>query len=643
MSFLPLCRRNFLKFLGSLLLALIFSPTLVSAALAPSEVAVLAVEPDANSMRVAEHYLKARAIPAENLLLLKKAYPEDVSRDVWEKEIRPEIRRWLAVHPNVKCVVCAWSVPLRIDAPSFDLPRQKEQREFYEKQADAFREEIVRALKFAGSEVAPTDESRAATESLPDLNALDRTGWLTLLQKTVNDAKGRIQGLPEAERKAEIQKLDRIFQPCLGVEAIQMALILQVQKKAGVKPETLLKIIKIAQALEQHLVDLNFKADSQQRDEEMLKTIKILNGPFAAMTYARESRNRLDRNESRSSFDGELALIYETEAYPLVGWTPNLLAYQYGMPPKIRISMEPKSPIPAPAGLMEDPNAPASDETTEALPAPPLGQQVFMEPPELDVESDPEETEEISMKVERTRPEKAESGGGFKVPEPRRRVLMVARLEGPSVETVLRRIDEGIAAEEKGLEGAVYLDARTTRPLQATRGSYAKMEQSINDLAIRLQRFTNLNVKINTEDALFAKEACSDPCALYCGWYSVRNFQDLFTFVPGAVAYHVASFEAESLKTGPFWCPNLLEHGAAATCGPTFEPYLAAFPEPDEFYSLVLTGQFSMIECYCFTNPFNSWAMTYVGDPLYAPFRKNPKLQMNEIPENLQRFFGLRP
>lgn len=178
----------------------------------------------------------------------------------------------------------------------------------------------------------------------------------------------------------------------------------------------------------------------------------------------------------------------------------------------------------------------------------------------------------------------------FQVPPPLRKVLLVARLEGPSVETVLKLIDDSIAAEKKGLEGTVYLDARKTRPARAGAGQMDKMEQSLNDLAIRLQRNTDLVVKLDTEEALFTRETCDSPCALYCGWYSVRNFQDIFTFSPGAVAYHVASFEAESLKTGPFWCPNLLEHGAAATLGPTFEPYLAAFPEPDEFYSLVLTG-----------------------------------------------------
>ena len=207
---------------------------------------------------------------------------------------------------------------------------------------------------------------------------------------------------------------------------------------------------------------------------------------------------------------------------------------------------------------------------------------------------------------------------------------------------MLKQIDASIEAEKTGLEGVIYLDARKPRPVQAAPGSYDQTEQAINDLAIRLKKFTDLDVRLDTNGDLFKKEDCADPCAFYCGWYSVNNFRDIFTFVPGAVAYHIASFEAASLRTGPSWCPNLLEHGVAATLGPTFEPYLTSFPATEEFGSLVLTGQFSMIECYYYTLPFVSWAQVYVGDPLYTPFRKNPKLKMDEIPDSLQKFFGLK-
>lgn len=673
-------------------------------ALQPSEVAVLAVKPDADSMRTAQFYMRARGIPEKNLLLLEKSYPADLPRDVWEKEVRPLISDWLAGRPDIRCLVCAWGLPLRIGVPSDDASRRNERLQYFTEQETVFCEKITEMMR-SMLLTAPTEETRKQAESLPDLHGMDAAQFGPMLTEMLKNAKERVAALPENERKTAGAGLDKILLPALGLNGVQNVLILNMQQKqAQLKPESVLKIVQTVRALEDALAAVHFEADTKERDVKLMQTVQLLNGTLPALQLARGLKTQLERYEGRSSFDSELSLIYEKESYALTGWTPNMYAYSNGLPPRIKVQIKPKNTIPVPPGLLEHPDAPASSGTTEALPAP--GDDTALAPPPFDFrekvmgvknsetgdssektdlgpqldtdlesdaekeksaasdgsaggtgvgeknavplsEGDEEEEEEISMTVETSvAPALSEDtipGDGFSVPVPKRRVLLVARLEGPSVETVLKRIEESLEVEKKGLKGTVYLDARTPRPVNAAVGSYAKMEQSLNDLGIRLERYTDLDVHLDTADAMFTKDAASAPCALYCGWYSVRNFQDIFTFCPGAVAYHVASFEAESLHSGPFWCPNLLEHGAAATLGPTFEPYLAAFPEPDEFYSLVLTGKFTMIECYYYAKPFNSWAMTYVGDPLYTPFRANPKLKMEELPNNLQRFFGIQP
>ncbi len=664
------CRRSFReaekRSCFFLILGILFLfPTTVRAALEPSEVAVLAVDGDVDSLRIAKRYLEARDIPRENLILLKNVRSADLPREDWENTVRPMIRRWLAEHREVKCVVCAWSVPLRISAPPMDLPRRNERLEFFTAQEKEIPAALENSLKQITLSIAPTDQSREDSKNLPDIAKLDAAGWSILFQKTLNDTKIRLQNVSEAERVDAAKKLEKVIQGSLGFLAIRNALILKARRGQGsVKAETLLKVVKITEALEKRLVDLNFAADSSERDAEVIATVRLLNGSFAALLYARQMRERLEKNEAQSSFDSELSLIFETENYPLYGWTPNMFSYQFGQPPTIRVKVKRPPIVPPTSDLDVENEEPVSTEPTEALPAPPIGHSVALEDefslPNPSSESsstaslensageigsqDEEETIPMSMEVQEIK----ESGDGevvpeMRIPQPRRPVLLVARLEGPSADAVIQRIEESVATEKKGLRGTVYLDARTTRPVNAAPGSMEKMEQSLNDLAIRLKRFTDIDVRLDTSEELFRREDCSDPCALYCGWYSARNFQDIFAFVPGAVAYHVASFEAESLKTGPFWCPNLIEHGAAATLGPVFEPYLMAFPEPDEFYSLVLTGKFTMIECFYFTKPFNSWAMTYVGDPLYTPFRNCPELKMNELPDKLQRFFGLKP
>lgn len=220
-----------------------------------------------------------------------------------------------------------------------------------------------------------------------------------------------------------------------------------------------------------------------------------------------------------------------------------------------------------------------------------------------------------------------------------RATLMVSRLAAPTVELTLDLVDQAIRVEEKGLDGTVYLDARgiTYSPAKDIHGSYGEYDESLRDLADRLRRHTKLDVVLDNKPELFGPDTCPK-AALYCGWYSLGRYIDSFIWRPGAVGYHLASSEAVTLtKPGsPLWCNAMLERGVAATIGPTFEPYLVSFPMPDEFFPLLLTGKYSLGETYWMTTPFVSWAMVLVGDPLYNPFKKNPPLAVDSLPDRLR-------
>jgi hypothetical protein len=79
----------------------------------------------------------------------------------------------------------------------------------------------------------------------------------------------------------------------------------------------------------------------------------------------------------------------------------------------------------------------------------------------------------------------------------------------------------------------------------------------------------------------------------------------------------------------------MLEEGVCATVGPVAEPYLTAFPPPDEFFPLLLTGKWTLAECYYRATPYLSWMMTLIGDPLYRPFKNNPALRVEDLPTGL--------
>lgn len=205
--------------------------------------------------------------------------------------------------------------------------------------------------------------------------------------------------------------------------------------------------------------------------------------------------------------------------------------------------------------------------------------------------------------------------------------MMVARLDASSPKVVRRMIDDAIATEKTGLVGRIYLDAR---------GLYNQEPMSNWDASLRelatICRGAKLPVTLDNDKEVFKPGACPET-ALYCGWYSLRNYVDSFTFVPGAVAYHIASFEAISLRRPGErgWVKNLLDKGATVTMGPVAEPYLHAFPQPREFLGLLLTGRWTVAECYAFTSSLNSWMMMLVGDPLYSPFSASPKLAVEQV------------
>lgn len=208
-----------------------------------------------------------------------------------------------------------------------------------------------------------------------------------------------------------------------------------------------------------------------------------------------------------------------------------------------------------------------------------------------------------------------------KLPLGRERVLMVARLDGPSEEIVKRIIDDSIRVEREGLKGKAYFDARWARPVKKKLGGYAYYDYSIHQAAARVRSSGVTPVVLNESKELFKPGECPD-AALYCGWYRLGKYVDSFTWKPGSVGWHIASTECSTLKKkdSRVWCKKMLEKGVAATLGPVGEPYVQAFPPPEIFFEFLVDGYLSLAECYIVSLPHLSWKMVLIGDPLYKPF-----------------------
>ena len=197
-------------------------------------------------------------------------------------------------------------------------------------------------------------------------------------------------------------------------------------------------------------------------------------------------------------------------------------------------------------------------------------------------------------------------------------LLLVCRLDAPSAETVRRMITDAIEAEKNGLWGRAYVDrAHNTSP------GYEVGDEWLGEVVRQLHKVGIPVVEENTP-ALFPEGYPMSDCALYYGWYtgdvSGPFRQADFRFTPGAIAVHIHSFSANTLRNpNANWVGPLLTKGAAASIGNVYEPYLQLTSHLDILNDRLLHG-FTFAESAYMSMQGLSWMSVMVGDPLYRPY-----------------------
>lgn len=197
-------------------------------------------------------------------------------------------------------------------------------------------------------------------------------------------------------------------------------------------------------------------------------------------------------------------------------------------------------------------------------------------------------------------------------------LLLVTRLDGPNPAVVRRMIEDTLAAEASGLRGFTYIDAQGLKP-----GPLQAGDRWFHQVA-KDAREHGQAVILDNGPALFPDLYPMRHAAMYLGWYMEHAagpfMQKNFRFTPGAVAMHLHSFSAVTLRsTSQNWCGPLLAAGAAATYGNVAEPYLGLTPQPDIFAQRLREG-FTFAEAAYMSQRALSWMTTMIGDPLYRPF-----------------------
>lgn len=203
-------------------------------------------------------------------------------------------------------------------------------------------------------------------------------------------------------------------------------------------------------------------------------------------------------------------------------------------------------------------------------------------------------------------------------PEVPASLLFVGRLDAPSVDAVKAMVTNGIRAEKQGLWGWGYIDLRSIN----TEG-YVQGDNWIRGAGAAMRRYGIPVLTDDLPDTIQAGFPVTDAAA-YFGWYSENidgPFADaFFQFVPGAVAVHLHSFSATTLHDpNKGWAGPLIQHGASASVGNVYEPFLAFTTDFATMESQLLAGN-NMADSYYAAQPVLSWMSILVGDPLYRPY-----------------------
>jgi hypothetical protein len=136
---------------------------------------------------------------------------------------------------------------------------------------------------------------------------------------------------------------------------------------------------------------------------------------------------------------------------------------------------------------------------------------------------------------------------------------------------------------------------------------------------------------------------------LYFGWHSAVLSGPFkvpdFRFPPGAIALHIHSYSAQTLRSADVdWCGPLVARGVTATFGNVHEPYLTFTHYPHLLFHALAEGR-NLGDAAFFALPGLSWQAVVIGDPLYRPFAVPLAEQWqrrHELPDDLYPYVVFR-
>ncbi len=200
-------------------------------------------------------------------------------------------------------------------------------------------------------------------------------------------------------------------------------------------------------------------------------------------------------------------------------------------------------------------------------------------------------------------------------------IYSVWRLDAATPALAEGLVDKAVLAEGTGLTGKACIDRRYG-PDMASLG-----DEGYNagdwDLHRAAQFLREKGVPV-VEDANGAEfgtppaPARCDDAIYYAGWYSLNHYNDVFSWRPGALGFHLDSMSLADPRGGSNWGANAIMRGLTVTSGAVDEPFLWGLPHVDGMVHDLLAGA-NIGDAVLRNTALLRWMIINVGDPLYRP------------------------
>jgi uncharacterized protein (TIGR03790 family) len=199
-------------------------------------------------------------------------------------------------------------------------------------------------------------------------------------------------------------------------------------------------------------------------------------------------------------------------------------------------------------------------------------------------------------------------------------IYSVWRLDAATPELSKGLVDKAMYAESHGLKGKAYFDIRG--PIQGfADNGYGAGEWDIYRASVFAKQagFDTTLDDVLTEFGTAPSQLRCENAALYAGWYSLQHYNDAFSWVPGAIGFHLDSASATNPHKADNWSGGAMLKGITVTSGALTEPFLEGLIHPDQVFLYLFQGA-NVGDAVLRGTRWLKWMILNFGDPLYRPF-----------------------